>query len=427
MDVDCLLIILEYLDFKSLLNIAQTHKQFSLLAADIFRRKFSQMNIFIDGFSINDNLNALSSKSGIMSKALRLFGFKRKNSEVIIIDNQIRIEHFDLLSEILKHFGKVITNLKIRNDYFACYFESDVFKNYISLVNEYCSETLVHFSIDYCVKNTLEHMSKPFEQVESVSIGVYLNGIEDNVWPMNELFPQLKSLSLIQMKYLDGYYIDYHFPHLDHLYLYVDVAQDSEASQLIEVNTENLIRKNRMIRYIGLRNISPSFLQMINKQLSHLETLRLFEFNFHDVRIHFKNVTKFEMKDSYGSPDRFTFSKLKELHFNCKEELCNKWINFLSKNENISRLHIGYADINDEALKVLTTILPNLIEMSISFARGIFIYSNTILEFIENHNRLMRFDFEICSGYIEAFLMKELDDEWIITNYHRGLSLRRKN
>ena len=58
MNSDCLFIIFEHLDLTGLLNMARITDQFSMIAADVFRREYSHLRVeFDDSFVLPDNSN----------------------------------------------------------------------------------------------------------------------------------------------------------------------------------------------------------------------------------------------------------------------------------------------------------------------------------------------------------------------------------
>lgn len=89
LDVDCQLQIFDQLNLPALLSVAELNSEFSILAAETYRRKYRHKTVKIQEDFFNDEI------------------------EIIEFENAIQIENFDLVEAFFKHFGELILNVNI--------------------------------------------------------------------------------------------------------------------------------------------------------------------------------------------------------------------------------------------------------------------------------------------------------------------------
>lgn len=430
--VESQLSILEQLDFFNLLRVAEVNQHFSILSADVFKRKFSNKMVmmlspssdyYFDDIDYDDSIE--NSSQEIISKVLHVIGFGTKPTKIpeLVFGDLIRIDDFDLSLKTMKHFGGVMQRLSI---YFN-YLKSGDSKKISEFINKYCSKSLVHIHIEHCTRNSLEHMTQPFEKVENVNFGLEVEHLENVELSLNQLFPQLRRLSFESILRMSDTYIDGHLPNLEHLNITIAVRQNFEGARVIENNFAKFIGKNTQIRSIAMRNISPNFLKLTTTLLPNLQNITLYGHLFENDNIHFnENLRKFVVKNGNFAPKNVTFSNLQELSINCYAADCESWIEFLDKHKNLRQFHIEESQINDVLFTKLTLNLENLEEMSVSLLKGRFISANTIYRFMQDHERLLKFSLKACKPEDEQFLRQELENDWNINKCHRGLSFERK-
>lgn len=142
MNVDCLLLILDKLDFRSLLNIAEMNEDLSVLSADVYRRKFSNRSIHID---------ELNSKCD---------GYK-----IYVYDDHILIDNFNIAVSVLQHFGDQISALKInyKSD------KNNQLKQIVAIMNRYCIN-LIKLQFWSYSQGALDDVQMEFPSVEDLSL-----------------------------------------------------------------------------------------------------------------------------------------------------------------------------------------------------------------------------------------------------------------
>lgn len=410
-NMDSKYLIFEQLNFESLLNLAQTNKDFANLAANVFRRKFSNKTIVIE--CDEDNIPGHSTEWSFKLWDT-LYGTKTITKFThLFSDDQIKIHDYKMILNTLQIFGSKIQRLKM------IYSGLDFLKSKIITrsINKYCADSLIELELDECFDNVLNYMPKPFKKVKNIIFGKSFREMSPyEALPMNELFPQIQHLSLILTTFDSQYPICY-LPHLQHLNLHI--------SSEYENNTMNFIQMNPHIRSIDLRSPTSKILNSVNQVLLNLENFTISLYTSEDNTIHFDSVTKFKAEDSVFYPENISFSHLYELSMNCYGEKCNHWINFLRNHQNITRFHIDHSNMNDDQFKRITN-LPNLIEMTISHLQGEPFQIETIIRFLENNDKIMKFNLGSCRQSDKNILRGKFEDQWIIIDYFKCLTFERR-
>lgn len=433
---DCHLIILELLDLYSLLSVAHMNEQLSFLAANTFRRKFGDKMVVIGSSTCpnhyyddsGDDGSLEDIDFGILSKIFNIFDWKaqRKPKPRIIPEmvygDVIEIKEFEISLTFLAHFGNTIKKLRIYYSYLSSN-QSMVISQFI---NQFCAKYLVHFEVSHCNGNTLSHMTRPFERLESAYFAHQLDNMENSQLSLDRLFPNIRCLSLGFAKDLNERYIDCYLQHLEHFHFHMGFGENSHKAKALENKLERFIKNNNHIRSISLRNISYRFLKILNVLLPNCKNLTLHTFYFESQMIRFEKVTKFVIRNGLGSPENILFSNLDELSMNCNEH-CKKWITFFGRHSNLRSLHIMQSNIEDEMLRNMTTILTNLQEMSLSLSNGLSIRGESIIELMETHKTLRHFSITPYKLSDEHILCKRTTYQWKMIRNGKWLRFERKN
>lgn len=411
MNIDCKFLIFEQLNFESLLNIAQANKEFAISAVNVFRRKFSDKMIVIECHE--DNLP--KQNTGWSFNIWDTFHGTKTVQKIsyFISEDQLKIQDYKMILNTLRIFGGEIKRLKI------VYNGVDVIKSKVITwaINKYCADSLIELKLDECFDSVLNYMLKPFKKVKNIIFLKSFRGMSSyKALPMNELFPQVQHLSLFLTTFSSHYPICY-LPQLQHLNLHI--------SSEYENNTVNFIQINPHIRSIDLRSPTSKILDSVNRVLLNLENITISLYTAEDNTMHFDSVTKFKAEDSVFYPGNVTFSQLHELSMNCYGEKCDRWIDFLKKHRNISRFHIDHSNMNDDQFNRITD-LPNLIEMTISHLQGEPFQIETIVRFLEDHDKIIKFNLGSCRQSEKEILRGKFEEHWTITDYHKCLTFKRR-
>lgn len=390
MNSDCIFLIFEKVKFDDLLNVAQIDKQFSTLAADVFRCKYSHLKIV----------------------------YKRHVNDPPTEEwpDYIKILNHDTLLNTFKYFGHFIKK-----------FNAGVFEYHVSvdwesigqMISNYSSESLVEIEIEKNVDTFLPHITKPLTNVQSVSF--FLSdgqlGVQTN--RPDKLFPALRRIT---MHFMNDVYLEYfgcHMPHLE----YVFISQERDMNP-----STDLFRYNPQIRAIELLGIKPEFISAVSHILPHLETLRLGEIPQTNESIHFANVTTFSI-DSFGLGSSLHFPRLQTLHMNHYSIFFENSLNFFNEHKHLIHLSIIHFDFKDSDFNGLTANLRDLVELTVQHSKYkpamLPLNSQVILEFLRSHPNVKQLNVIDYPENWNVELQKQLNDEWNMQVNDAGTSFKR--
>lgn len=375
-----------------LLSLAETNQHFLRLAQDIFAREHSTKAITFD---------------------IKVF-----NQETAINESRtvICIESYSKILQFLKHFGHLISNLKIK-------FTQNLNQNELqeSLIT-YCVNSLrqLHIVIGGKMEADLHffaEITEPFVKVEEFSISGGANELGSKTLSFSELFPAVKRLNLAQLALCDGDSIDAHFPLLEHL----SCATDMNGIVFFTQNDiERCLAKNAQIRSLELQLSIASFdaLERISQFRTEIESLALIGYrDYLGNEITFKNVTKFIVKGTAADsfiPTNVNLPRLTEFHCQfTKWDVDSVFITFMNQNPSIEKLVITNA-LATADIAALTGVQLNVHEISITVRN---VEDEEIINFVKRKLniatiRINRED-ELNENVAET-LRDELERDWII-------------
>lgn len=388
--------ILDKLDFDSFVSLSQTNRQFADLARLSFKRKFENKTICIEApfhLELDDQLTEIYETDRITI-----------NSEQA--------------SLILKKFGSEISKL----DIFYERIEADRAMTITKELNEYCAETITELFLSGIRQNTWPLLRKPFANVETVTFNGQLEVTEaDN---LNDIFPNLRRLNLNYVLTSKSFGLNQTFPHLEHLQVkFVNLAgfQEKEATALLKSNPQ--------LRRLSIRRATPKFLRTINELLPNLNELELLQMArrlprpMANAQIRFENVKKLSVVSGpYCMIQNLIFTQLEEFTLDCipmgKLSMDNAWIGYIEKLGNMKKLHF-IGDVTNEQVRALNGMLPNLMEFSIAGVSDIQI--ETIKSFIERHEKMTKFHFNVFYDALDIEELKRtLESYWEIVDEQSG-------
>lgn len=379
--VDCLFLILEKLDFFSLVTIASVNKAFSALAANVFLRKYAnRIIVFQEPCKLNDKYS------------------------VVTYNDSIFIYDFAVVLSVLRHFGSHIFDLEIQYKLD----KNNKLKRIIGLVNQHC-ENLSKFHLETYTSDAFEGVKKPFESITQIGLIGSLNKIGNDTFSLNEMFPKLRQLNLNVLELDDSDCINTHIPHLDSLNVRFSYQIGLNESQIA-----NLILKNPQIRHLHLDYINSSFIDFVSKNLPNLEQLYIPEIISVDYngRIHFKNVKTFRLGSTGGRLIKVTFGKLEVFHCDVYNF---PWLHFIRFNRNLKKLFLAPEIIvSNHELSMIAFAAPNLIEATLRFDD--LLRADILMEFLDDSRHLNLLHFSL----VHASKFSNL--KWTIENIKNALS-----
>lgn len=421
LNMDCLHLIGESLDLFDLLNLAQASQKLSIFAIEQFRLHFSQKKIRIRNDEskrrnrrpqpINDNGDVESQLRGLLENFELAKAQKASdNQRVFVYNDCIFIYDLNVALDVFKYFGSVIQKLNIE-----CLIESSKWEILSHSINKYCIESLIQLDLGSVNQNSLQQFTATFKNVEEFSIEIANE--QKNFRILNEMFPQLRRISLKMNWEGDYSFVDCLLPHLEHVTIAVNTNTwiDEQIDLLAnEATIESMMRKNPHLRSVDLNNFSIDFVKSLEQLLPNFERLTLSSFNLNDEIIQFENVKEFQIKNcKLLSPTQLTFANLQTLRLDYNHNQFEQWLNFFRMNKNVSQLEFDIESVNlpSTQLDTLVAELPNLTEITVKNLFPLAI--EVIVQLIKNNSKLRKFKY-IFYETDEDALRESLEYEWKI-------------
>lgn len=391
---DVQLQILESLDLADLLAIAQTNKRLSSLAEYVFQRKYSNKMIKLEE---------------------RNSSFKE--------DGKITYVHrADAILSILKRFGPLISNLGLEYGKHIYSFENRTMVSSINqLINLKCSETLIQIEIDTNYESFFDDMTRPFKQVENVTIRGEFEKLGNANMTLVEMFPAMKRLSLGCVQVIDRSIIGLKFPHLEHLHIGMFI----NAYYFNETDVETMLKNNPHIRSFKLGSADRKFLPTVNELLPNLESLELENYNSqsnaeYTDETYFKSVSIVTIYPWYYSgPNNVRFENLTELHTDAFSQFENyhREVDLLKKVKTLKKLYIDIGCYDFDQLQTLMRAPSNLTEFRTKLCTEV--TDENIVEFLRNNPGLEKFQFRKVEPMCSAVqtIRKEFGEKWTIAEW----------
>lgn len=235
---DCINLILVDLNFGDLLSVAQINVKFSALSADVYRRKYSDKQIWIvDYRDFPIELKKLFNETETIDinsfeRIERIYPyFSNIRPYIDQIERNFLIWNFETMWNLFKHFGRDIKKLHATTGS-----KSPLKNAFIAyLINKYSSESLVDVQLYDNPDKLLDHLTKPMINVKSVEFSNSCGDTKIEIFRKVEtLFPHVEKFSAkgfslengsIRMEsvttFIPGYSVSlasFHFPNLHTLH-----------------------------------------------------------------------------------------------------------------------------------------------------------------------------------------------------------------
>lgn len=393
MSAEVLLMILEKLELYDLLQVVQTSKYFSNLAEDVFRRRYS-------------------SKIFDITSLDRFHGDSR--DLVSVTHTHIYIENVQLSALILRVFGHLIHQISINFFYIT-----SVERNHIERVIEnFCSESLnridfLGFDID-----VLSTFTKPLRGVERVTIQGKFISSDVNVLGLNELFPNLRQLSLSYIDVFHPNMFDVQFLQLEHFDINlqrISVQQSPEDFiRNMKMAVENLLRKNPTIKSLILSDCdSLDVLKIVSEYSLNLEEITV---NFIALdqykgkQMDFFNVKKVDFAwTNYNMSGVMLFDKLEDMKLSCIAREC---IEFVKQNRNVKKLNMFGSSLSAQDILTIADTLPNLVELTL--VSDVKIQADPIIQLIQKSKNLEKVILDVFGTELFNVLSHQVTGDWTI-------------
>lgn len=428
MDLDCLFVILEDFDLDELLNVAQVHSQLSTAAAEVFHYKFSRLRVVVrDDFSIPEKSNKIFDAKNAIGRLFQRFGIikdknipKHEKTKIEVSDTTIRLDEYNSVINVFKHFGCVMKKLKFTT---SLVFRNSKEKFLGSLISENTFDSLDEIWFYDSTDQLLTGITNPLANVETVRFErVHLDVIPSGL-PLNEQFPAVHRLELNSFTGSGLGYFKRHMPLLVHVSIKgINLNNFQSAIDVITTNPQ--------IKSIEVYDHELDFVQKVNELLPQLETLTLSTLKLSDDSIRFENVISFGINHEFGSPNNLHFPRLQNLFIEYKNERFEEWMNFLNEHNHLNHLHLRHWEPIESQFQQLIANQTHLAELTLEFKRvpqpSKPLSINVIVEFLSNHDNVNKLNVIEFYKQDEFELKKQLINEWDVEAIDRKLSFIRK-
>lgn len=450
-NMDCLERIFGFLDLVSLLNIAETSRQFQQPAEFVFSRKFSRKWIVIDRIHIS------------------------RTRMINIQPNFVELIDFKSILQTIRLFGGLVKRLKLKGDDLENFpgQSIDFIAKSIGLMSFYIafyctsSSELVEFINDKRI--AFQFFSKPFPKAEKVNVNLIHSQHTQlgRNWFL-KLFPNVHQL---KYKSVFGRTTNYecivdHFPKLKHLDISYVNMHCKNLHRVVSISDDECIANNtNVLKSLSLNpqltTLALSFvtdiniLQMISEQQHQLENLSFQYAPKHDANtdiVHFHSVKT--LKICLCSPSQrpnsqpielgtagnemikipFSFGKLEEFIIQTCYQYSDEFYHFIAKHQTITKLQLrscGWPQfiLNDLNPAKLVTALPILNEIILTCHTLKF---EEVIAFTNELKHLQKFAFKLHLWDVKStykLLVSRLKRAWQISVCSHGsyVTMKRKN
>lgn len=363
LNFDVLSLICDELDIADMMKLIEAYPEnvISVITKQSFWRRFKDYVIFID---------------------------ETNHHEFIVLDNIAkRITIYPTnCANVIEVFGDLIQDLDINIPS----------NETIQIINKYASESLINLKLKFASVDIFESLTTPFTALEGLEVQTY-DFIKIGRLQLNELFPQLRRLSLDFYGDNDFSFIFYEFPHLEHFHLYRPF--DSRDEEMLA----NFFQKNPQIESLDVEKLNQKWCNIINEHVPQLKNLTV---ETHNIDIEddttFEHVKSFQIKLCEITPqpkpmDKLSMPKLEFLQITLSKPIAAVWTEFFRKHQHVKHLKIIDACRSDDQSNQLIEELPHLIE--ISFSNSLRKFSDSVITFenvnriIETHSNLVKLSF----------------------------------
>lgn len=322
-----------------------------------------------------------------------------------IMGTSIEIYDYDFARNILRHFGHSIQKLYV--GHFNLDDERSAAIN--KIINENVSDAVNSLNLGIIKNHTLEQYTGTFEKVQDFSCSIRTKMIGTNIRSFNQIFPNLRQITLTLRFNLEYKFIDCELPHLESVDLTI---QFNDVNEQID----GFFKKNSQIRSINLHAIPADYVRHIIQLLPKLQNITLNEFCDANESIHLENVQNFQLISSTAdSIDKLSFPRIESISMSYREDFFEIWIAFFKRHSNLSKLTLKTMGLLDDTDFVeLVAELPNLFELIFDTYKAV--GADVIMKIIENHDQLNVFEFS-ADGFRESdmsILQHDLENVWII-------------
>ncbi|XP_055306340.1 uncharacterized protein LOC129570671 [Sitodiplosis mosellana] len=389
-NADCLEHIFKRLSLTDLLNVANSNKQLKPAADLAFKSQFRKRSIKID-----------------MER--KIVGFSEEDTAEIL---------WSFRFKLLRCFGHLITKLEIAYVHKPSQEDLKRAAHIDRYVNEYCADSLVEIRFEGCKASTLDNLTKPFTQVET--LGFVGCELVSKLSELDKWFPKVRRLNFLRANELSGCNdIAVHFPNLLQLSLFLPFDEIFiDNNRLNEEHFAELLRLNPNVRSLFIYGyIDAKFFQSVSEHLQHLETLTICALDddhisdFGNDSVHFPSVKKLSLINVVCERFPLTFDKL-ECLLAVLIDMDETLTNFISEHKTLTKLIYSGNEHGKEGA-LLKIASPALVEVDFGYCA---FPLDEVVTFMEKCTSLKKLSLGFNDEKDYKAVQNRLSKEWRGTN-----------
>lgn len=382
LNTDVLRIIFDDLHILQIMNLFEAYPAatISIVANDIFWKKYKDYVVYI------------TSEGPWLTDRIKFDEITKR----VIVGREAPM--------LLKCFGSAIRYLKM--DYLSVMA--------MKYINKYASDSLITLNMVNVHDNPFEYFKKPFRALEVFTM-TGRTAIKAKKMAFNQIFPNLRRLSMLSISDIDESFIAGELPHLEHLHLTIGNLRKKD-------NIFGLLRTNEQIRNITIDILSQDLSIVISEHVPNIVNLSISTFDLENETC-FEHVKLLKIGQNAGNFGKMLLPQLEELEIEYSYNISTEWTEFFSKHQHVKRLKILDSHLHDLQINMFDVFLlkcsygfPNLIEVTIEcYDRSIKPYF--IQKFIASNSKLEKIKCFSCSIPVDGVdtLRRDHGNDWIIS------------
>lgn len=400
---DCQLLVLNHLDFTSLLHVAETNGRYKALASEILKAIFREKMLDITLLHPEQN--------------------PEQTPRWLIYDDYIRIENFTMVERVVKNFGHLIQKLRLESIHTVM---EPTARSIYKLINTHCSKSLNEITLHSAFDNFLDEFTNTFERVQSINI-------RDNLKTerrLNEIFPSVRQLEFHTYRFINPDAINVKYKYLEHLTIHLY----NIPSFLLHKWATELFTKNSQIRSLKLLRPSGQYMKIAADLLPELENLELDtrQFVYDSESINFLNVKELTVKGPFVHTvlSNVQFGNVVVLNLGELTETLFGETGFFTSNKHLKKLRLMPFTTNSVLFEQFARTKTTLQEIFIGDVRSIKL--ERIFELIDNNAQLDKLEIEFLNSIIPRTDLntlrsnQQISNNWSISEFETKLILKNK-
>lgn len=345
-------------------------------------------------------------------------------------EDSITIGNSSTITAFLQNVGHFIHTLSINDP--TEFASTEEMETIYRLIEKHCS-SLVFLHVFSMGNGFFDKITSPFKSIEHINL---INGYSSMEFGndhlnFNEMFPELRGLSLFYVEAVNIDKILLNYPRLNDLGVVIDECEEP-GTCIDERAVIQLFRKNPQIQSLALSFPSENLVKIAADELPMLKQLKL---NYYDeeanvFQIHFDHVRTFSILYSTDLPEHITFTNELE-EFEIFDQSDQKYLTFIENHRNLKRIKInGQGCIDNFDLTRLASADLEVIDLDLTVDDSIEV--ETIYQLIRNCKELKRLKLTLGKNHLsvgddivpvsaqdlEKLISKKFSSDWNVFRDH---------